>query len=297
VSIFIKNLSKSFGDLPALKDITLTLENSSITSIVGPNGSGKTTLLKCIGTLLTADGGEIEYKGIDKKNIRKNISFVLEGSKSLYNNLTVWENIRYFLEIKRTNFILKQKEVNYYLELFDLINKKKTLVSNLSTGMRQKVSIIIALVQDSKILLLDEPSLGLDFESVNMLKTALKKMKDEKIIIITSHDISLIEDISDYIVVLDKGILKYKGEMKEFKSITKNIKISIELDRSPSDDFKIKLMNYSNRLECENNFIKGIVSINTLNDLLEEIALSKYKIKNLETNATFEDNFCSILNS
>jgi len=63
------------------------------------------------------------------------------------------------------------------------------------------------------------------------------------------------------------------------------------------DDFKIKLMNYSNRLECENNFIKGIVSINTLNDLLEEIALSKYKIKNLETNATFEDNFCSILNS
>ena len=123
---------------------------------------------------------------------------MLDGSKSLYNNLTVWENIRYFLEIKRTNFILKQKEVNYYLELFDLINKKKTLVSNLSTGMRQKVSIIIAFVQDSKILLLDEPSLGLDFESVNMLKTALKKMKDEKIIIITSHDISLIEDISDY---------------------------------------------------------------------------------------------------
>lgn len=298
MTIIIEKLGKKFNDLNVLKDITLKIEKDQITSIVGSNGSGKTTFLKCIGTLLIPDSGKITYNQKDRKDIRKNISFLSAESNCLYNNLTILQNIRYFLEIKRIKFDKKKlEEINYYLDLFDLTSKKNTVVSKLSTGMKQKVSIIISISQDTEIILLDEPSLGLDFDSLKVLKRILFKLKKEKIIIVTSHDINLIEDISDSIIVLAKGELKYEGAMIDFKKVSPKVKVSITLDLPVSTDLKNKLKIYSNDLEYNGNNINGSLLRECLNEFLEKITSSEYKIINLETNNLFKDNFDKILTS
>ena len=298
MSIIIKNLGKKFNDFEVLKDITLTIEKNQINSIVGLNGSGKTTLLKCIGTLLEFDTGNITYNLKNKRNIRKNISFLSAGTISLYNQLTVCQNIRYFLEIKKVKIDKKkQDEIDYFLDLFNLTSKKNSILSKLSTGMKQKIAIIISITQNTEILLLDEPSLGLDFDSLKIFKEILLNLKKEKIIINTSHDINLIEDISDRLIILSEGALIYEGDINNFKNVSPKISISIILNLPISDNLKTILEVYSNDLNYQNNILNGSILKKDLNDFLEKITSSDYKILNLETNNLFKDNFDKILTS
>lgn len=175
MAIEVNNLNKKFGDFVALNNINLEIKKNTIVSIVGPNGSGKTTLVKCLSTLLLFDDGEIEFLGekfeYNKyKNFRKRISVLLDSSRSLYFNLTVMQNIQYFLEIKGTNFKDKKDIINYYINEFSLEQHTDKLISSLSRGMQQKTALIIALTQNSDLLILDEPNLGLDLNSLSTLK-------------------------------------------------------------------------------------------------------------------------------
>jgi len=152
LSIKVINICKQYGNFKALNDISFEIKKNTITSIVGHNGSGKTTLVKCLSTLLIYESGKIDFFGEEYsyknfKHIRKRISLLLDASRNLYFNLTLLQNIKYFLGINKTSFKQKEDIINHFLERFSLIEHKNKLVSSLSKGMQQKTALIIALTQ------------------------------------------------------------------------------------------------------------------------------------------------------
>lgn len=211
MNLELKNLTKKFKDFE-LKDISFVIPQCSITSIIGNNGAGKTTLMKILSTLSLQNSGEIifnnikyEYKNFSK--IRRNISALFDSTGSLYMGLTVIQNIKYFLEISKNKY--DEKEVLKYLEKFSLLKYKDKVTSKISKGMKQKVAIIIALLRKSKLLILDEPYLGLDYESVCLLNDVLIEQAKEKIIIISAQTLNPVDNPANYILKINNGELEY----------------------------------------------------------------------------------------
>ncbi len=300
MAIELLNICKYYGNIVALKNINLVIPKNKITSIVGLNGSGKTTLVKCLSTLLLFDSGNIVFFDEDfsynnYKNIRKKIAVLLDGSRSLYFNLTLIQNIQYFLELKGISFKSKESIIFEYLEKFDLNEHRNKLASSLSRGMQQKTSLIITLVQDADLIILDEPDLGLDLDALFTLKQILRTESKNKTILLTSQDVKLIEDVSHYISVLNKGELKYSGSMEDFNTMSKNIICTIHLDCHISNEIILELNKYSNNVQYKNNVICGSFFKDNLDDILRFLQNNNYKVKDMKTHETFEANLSTIL--
>lgn len=211
MNLKLKNVTKNYKDFE-LKNISFTIPSCSITSIIGNNGAGKTTLMKILATLSIPNSGEIVFNNIkyDYKNfkkIRSDISILFDSTGSLYMELTVLQNIKYFLEISKNKY--DEKEVIKYLELFSLLSHKDKVTSKLSKGMKQKVALIIALLKNSKLLILDEPYLGLDYESICIINKILNEQAKKKIIIISAQTLNPIDNPASYILKLNNGEMEY----------------------------------------------------------------------------------------
>ena len=211
MNLKVKNIVKDFKDFK-LKNISFIIPDCSITSIIGNNGAGKTTLMKMLSTLSIPNSGEITFNDIsyNYKNfnrIRNKISVLFDSMGSLYMGLTVLQNIKYFLEISHNKY--DEKEVLKYLDLFSLSSSKNKVISKISKGMKQKVALIIALLRKSELLILDEPYLGLDYESVCLINNILIEQAKEKIIIISAQSLNPIDNPANYILKLSDGELEY----------------------------------------------------------------------------------------
>jgi len=211
MNLKVKNIVKDFKDFK-LKNISFIIPDCSITSIIGNNGAGKTTLMKMLSTLSIPNSGEITFNDIsyNYKNfnrIRNKISVLFDSMGSLYMGLTVLQNIKYFLEISHNKY--DEKEVLKYLDLFSLSSSKNKVISKISKGMKQKVALIIALLRKSELLILDEPYLGLDYESVCLINNILIEQAKEKIIIISAQSLNPIDNPANYILKLNDGKLEY----------------------------------------------------------------------------------------
>lgn len=207
----VRGLYKSFGENDILKGVNLQMEKGKIHILLGNNGSGKSTIINCMLKLLKYDRGSITLDGeeIEKLNNTvyfKKVSALLESSVNVYDNLSGEENIRYFAGLNRINIKKFDKHLDYIKE-FKLENHLDKKVGDYSRGMKQKLSLIIALISDPDYLLLDEPTLGLDFESTNNIIKILKKLAIEqnKSILITSHQIDVIEKLEGELLFLNNG--------------------------------------------------------------------------------------------
>jgi len=299
LSIKISNLGKCYGDFKALDNVSLEVHKNSINSIVGHNGSGKTTLVKCLSTLLLFDSGSIEFFGekFDYRHynkFRKRISLLLDASRNLYLNLTLLQNVKYFLQIKGTNFNEKKQLVDYYLEQFSLTEHKNKLVSSLSKGMQQKTALIIALSQNSDLIILDEPNLGLDLDSISVLKVILRQECKNRTVILTTQDVKLIEDVSKYLAVLDKGVLKYHGTIEQFNTLSQNIICSIYLNKEPTQKVKGEFNKIGQSMEYKGNIVYGSFSKDSLDSILKLLQRENYVVLDIKTHEGFENNLKSI---
>ena len=202
-----------------INNVSFEITSGEIVSLVGHNGAGKTTLLKMISGILKADSGQLTIYGnkIHKKTLSK-ISMTLEGNKNFYGELTAHENISYFFRLKGYRFDKKTKsQLEYYLEIFRLKEYINVPVFKLSRGTQQKISIILNFVLPSEIILLDEPTLGLDVFSIEEFEKLVQIAKNEgKIVIITSHQLDLLERLSNRLIILDKGIVSYDNSLQYF---------------------------------------------------------------------------------
>jgi len=169
-AIEVNNLVKKYGKFTAVDNISFSVEEGSICAILGPNGSGKTTTIKSICNLLIPDDGKIKLFGKDNKKSIDKISAMFEGTRNLYWRLTPRENLRYFAGIRGLGGKNIEKLIDELLERFNLTDKRNVMVNNLSRGMQQKVAIAMTLVCNTDVVLLDEPTLGLDVESFMDIK-------------------------------------------------------------------------------------------------------------------------------
>lgn len=226
--IEIKELEKSFGKFEVLKNISFNVDSGKVTAIVGPNGSGKTTIIKSILGLVKPNRGDIliNNKSILGEHLyRKKIGYMPQAA-SFPDNLTVREVIKMICDLRSLDIEPSPKLINA-LNLSPEMNKQ---IKNLSGGNKQKVSAVISLMFNPSIIILDEPTAGLDPVSSNNLKEIIiEERKNNKAIILTSHIMSEIEELADNIIFLIDGkikfdgsilsLLTYKGESKLEKAI------------------------------------------------------------------------------
>ena len=161
-AIEVIHLTKHYGTVKAVDDISFSVKKGSICGILGPNGSGKTTTIKSICNLVIPDNGNIKICGKDNKKSANRISAVFEGTRNLYWRLTPRENLRYFAGIRGLGGKRLEKDIDRLLDKFNLTDKKNVVVNNLSRGMQQKVAVAMTLICNTDVVLLDEPTLGLD---------------------------------------------------------------------------------------------------------------------------------------
>lgn len=221
----VQDLYKSFGENDVLKGVNLQMEKGKIHILLGNNGSGKSTIINCMLKLLKYDRGSITLDGEDIEELRnmiyfKKVSALLESSVNVYDNLSGEENIGYFAGLNRINIKKFDNHLDYIKE-FKLENHLDKKVGDYSRGMKQKLSLIIALISDPDYLLLDEPTLGLDFESTNNIIKILKKLAIEqnKSILITSHQIDVIEKLEGELLFLNNGKVEHFNIMDYSNSI------------------------------------------------------------------------------
>jgi Cu-processing system ATP-binding protein len=218
--IEFKNLHKQFGKLTVLDGLDLEIKKGGIFAILGPNGSGKTTLIKCLLGMVIPNKGEITYNGksvLKKWKYRNNLNY-LPQIANFPPNLTVTELIKMVknLRPKESN----EKELIELFGLKEFLNKK---LGNLSGGTKQKVNIVLTFMFDSDLIILDEPTTGLDPISLIHLKELIQKEKAKgKTIMITTHIMSVVEELADEIVFLLDGKIYFKGSIDALKQQTNN---------------------------------------------------------------------------
>ncbi|AMD95841.1 polar amino acid ABC transporter ATP-binding protein [Leptotrichia sp. oral taxon 847] len=220
--IEVKNLKKSFGENEVLHDINLNINRGEVVSLIGPSGSGKSTILRCIIDLETITYGDIfiEGKNLKDKKIKKQILLktgMVFQSFNLFPHMTVRNNIVRTLKlVKKTSLDEATKIAKEVLEVVGLSDKIDNFPSELSGGQRQRVAIARALALQPDILLFDEPTSALDPELVKEVLDIIRKLKNKKItMLIVSHEMNFVKEISDKVVVLEKGKILEKGTSKQ----------------------------------------------------------------------------------
>lgn len=205
-----KNLTKCFKKQKAVNKVSMHIRNNTIYGLLGPNGAGKSTILKLIMGIFRPTEGEILFKGQpwNRTNL-KQIGALIE-SPALYGNLTAYENLLIHTKLLQ----LPETRITEVLEIVELTNTNKKRVSQFSYGMKQRLGIAKALLNDPPLLILDEPTNGLDPHGIRSMRELIKGFKKEgKTIIISSHILSEIEQIVDDIGIIQEGKLKYQSKM------------------------------------------------------------------------------------
>jgi len=213
-----ENLSKKFGRQLAVNSITLAVKTNSIYGLLGPNGAGKSTTLKMITGLLHPTSGKIIFNGHSwsRKDL-KDIGSLIE-SPALYGNLTAFENLK--VHTKLLNF--PDSRIYEVLEKVDLRNTGKKKSAQFSMGMKQRLGIAIALLNNPKLLILDEPTNGLDPIGIQELRELIRSFPSQGItVILSSHILSEVEQIADHIGIISNGMLGYQNEMNQGDDLEK----------------------------------------------------------------------------
>ncbi len=216
--IQIEGLSKTYRNrrktpVQAVKDLSLSVDAGQIFGFLGPNGAGKTTTIKMICGLVTADAGSVRVNGRDtvdqRSAVMKDIGVVLEGTRNVYWRLSAWENLMYFGRLKgKTTGQLRERGERLLREL-DIWERRKETVRTFSRGMQQKVAIASALIADPPVVLLDEPTLGLDVPSARTVKRWVARLAGEegKTVILTTHQLQMAEELCDRVAIMQRGEL------------------------------------------------------------------------------------------
>lgn len=277
------NVSKTFSNKKAVDNVSFYVNKNDIFGFLGPNGAGKTTTIRLILNLLKLDSGNILINGkkVDSKNIRRTIGICLDN-EGLYETLTCRENLEFYDRIYNSKENRKERIEALVIQM-GLIESIDKRVFDFSRGMKKRLGIAIAMINNPEIIILDEPLTGLDPEGQELVKDLLKNLSTNSTIFFSSHNLSDVQDICNKIAILDKSIIKF-GDTKELLK-SGNKKLIIDIDKECNyDELKDLLLAYNihkltinkNRLTldyCEDLEIGEVIS---------ELNRRDYKILNVE---------------
>ncbi|TVS93867.1 ABC transporter ATP-binding protein, partial [Enterococcus durans] len=222
----IKNLTKTFDGAKALTNVSVTL-NPGVYGLLGANGSGKTTLFRLICGVIKADEGKIIYNGEDislNEEMFRSVLGFLPQDFSYYADFTGLKFMLYIAALKGLRGKLAKQRSLELLDLVGLSEQKGKKIKKYSGGMKQRLGIAQAMINDPEVLILDEPTVGLDPKERVRFRNLISSLSDNKIIILSTHIVSDVESISDEVLVLNKGVIQDRGSVNQ---LLKNIENSV----------------------------------------------------------------------
>ena len=286
----VKNLTKKFDDFVAVDNISFSINEGEIFGLLGPNGAGKSTTINLIAGLLRCGEGEINILG---KNSRKHSRFakmnigIVPQDLAIYENLTTFENVKFFAGLYGIRGSELTEMAQNALEFVGLLDKQKEYPKNFSGGMKRRLNIACAIAHRPKLIIMDEPTVGIDPHSRNYILQSIHKLNEMGCTIIyTSHYMEEVEEICTRISIMDHGKVIAEGTKEQLISIITNTKdIWIEIKSIEQIDLEeIKGINGVNSVLVEENLIKinSEIDVNNLNNILLNLMNQRIEISSLE---------------
>jgi len=204
----VNALSKTYGSIKAVDDLSFNLKHASVFGVLGPNGSGKTTTLGMLCGIINSNSGSFKWFGVGMNtDVRKRIGTLLE-TPNFYDYLTAYQNLKIVADIKNSSY----SEIDNLLKMVNLYERKNTKFKTFSLGMKQRLAIAATLIGNPEVLILDEPTNGLDPQGIAEVRTLIKRIaKDGKTILIASHLLDEVQKICSDVLVLKNGKKVYQG--------------------------------------------------------------------------------------
>jgi len=222
--IKLSSVSKSFGNIEAVKNVSFSIDKGEIFGILGPNGAGKSTIVNILNTLVRPDKGDVIIDGVslkDNGNTIKLIMGVVPQEIALYEELTAYENLIFWGGLYNIPKQELKNNVNKTLEIVDLVNRKNDRIKTFSGGMKRRINIACSLLHNPKILVLDEPTVGVDPQNRNHIFEVIERLHNEGMTIIyTTHYMEEAERFCDKIAIIDVGQIIALGTLKELREIS-----------------------------------------------------------------------------
>lgn len=222
--IEVRNLTKKYGDHFAVQDISFSLEKGKIYGLLGPNGAGKSTTMNIITGYIAATSGEVIIEGHDifkeAEEAKKHIGYLPE-IPPLYMDMTVWEYLFTVADLKGVPKSERKSMIGDVMEKVMITNMKDRLIKNLSKGYKQRVGIAQTLIGNPDIIILDEPTVGLDPKQIIEIRTLIKQLGEDHTVLISSHILSEIGAVCDHVVIINKGHLVVSDSTENLEKLFK----------------------------------------------------------------------------
>lgn len=292
MSILVQNISKYYGKQKALNNISFDIKKGEIVGFLGPNGAGKSTLMKILTTYIASSEGEALVNDFDvtkkQKNVQQSVGYLPE-----HNPLYLDMYIKEYLDFNANIYNVNKERINEVIELTGLKHEAHKKISQLSKGYRQRVGLANALLHNPDVLILDEPTTGLDPNQLVEIRELIKSVGKEKTIFLSTHIMQEVEAICDRVVIINKGELVIDTPLSELKNNQEQL-IEVEFDYRIED---VLLKRIPNVTTAKNTYgMTWEISFNTKDDMRSLIfdfaAENELKILKLDTkNTTLEKMF------
>lgn len=258
--IKVEHLTKEFGSIKAVSDVSFTVERGQILGFLGPNGAGKTTTMRMLCGIFPPTTGRAEISGFDLTRdpieIRKRIGYLPE-QVPLYPELRVREYLDFVCSLWTASKAERIRRIDEALNFCGLIEEDQTLLGRLSRGYRQRVGLAQALVHDPEILILDEPTVGLDPKQIREIRDLIKSFKGKKTVILSTHILPEVSMTCDKVVIIDQGKVVAEGTPESLtQSVKKTAEVEIEVQGPPDEISKVL------------SAISGVRQVNVLQPIL-----------------------------
>lgn len=238
----IQNVTKYFGDYLAVDNVSFSAKVGDIIGFLGPNGAGKSTTMRIISGYFVPNNGDVKLDGIsvteNPEEFKSKIGYMPENNP-LFSDMTIIEHIRFVKSVRKDS--IDDKLIAEYIKKFHLEERLGQKISELSKGYRQRVGMLLALVHNPQVLILDEPNEGLDPNQREEIRTLLKELSKNKIIIISTHVLQEVESICNKVVIINKGKIQQEGNIDDLRKLRNNqivFKIKMSTDKGFKDSFK-----------------------------------------------------------
>lgn len=263
----------------AVRDVSLTITTQEVLAFLGPNGAGKTTTIKMIAGLILPDRGTVQIAGVNPHRDSRAVGLlgaVLEGNRNLYWRLTPEENLEYFGVLRGINRRVARQRGRELLDRFELTHKRKTPVQSLSRGMQQKLAIAVALIHQPQLLLLDEPTLGLDVEATQTVKRLVREIAREGCaILLTTHQLDIAEELSDRVAIINQGTIVAEQSTQELIRQFSGTGYTIELSEELDDDRISKIQHLGGAVDHKIIHLRESEMVYQVLRVLEPLAIVK----------------------
>ena len=247
--IEVKHVTKKYGNFTAVDDISFDIKDDEIVGFLGPNGAGKSTTMNMITGFIEPTSGKIIVNDYDisknPKKVKRQIGYMPEGTP-LYYDLTVREFVSYMADLKYVNRKEKKEKVDNILKEVGLTNVEKKLIKNLSRGYKQRVSLAGALIGNPKILILDEPTVGLDPKQITEIRELIRKLGKNHTVILSSHILSEVSQICEKVIIINKGkvlAVDTPTHLEEQFEDNNSILVTVEDEKNKINDISKKIKN------------------------------------------------------